>query len=151
MGPASITLTIVPLWACSAEDEPSAEWFAVHGILPEEGALFVKEAGPFIAIRDASPRAEAIWVCTVERWSAATVVESRAYAPDVPLELRAGAFGVCAMHVDEVLAVEVREAAPRARPTREVGIFATAFEPRVEVDAALAAQIEALGFGAEGA
>lgn len=148
-GPVRVALTIVPLWACSAEDEGSSEWYAVFGLLDDAGALTVQETGPFIAMDDASPRAEAIWACTVQRWNAATVVESRAYAPDVPLLLRAGAFGVCAMQIEEVLEVEVRAAPARPRPTREVPMFSTAFEPRVEVDAELAAKIAALGFGAE--
>lgn len=148
-GPVTITLTIVPIWACSAEDDVGAEWFAMHAVLPQNGALYVREAGPFLGVTDATPRADAVWECTVKRWSAAVVVESRAYAPDVPLELRAGSFGVCAMDVDEVLAVDVRPGAARPRPTREVPLFTTSFEPRVAVEAPLAAAIEALGFGSE--
>jgi hypothetical protein len=109
----------------------------------------VQEVGPFIAVNDASPRADALWECTVRRWTAATVVESHSYAPEIPLLLRAGAFGVLALQVDEVLSVDVRETAPLPRPTREVPMFASWFEPRVKVSPELESQIRAMCFTAE--
>ena len=142
-------VTLVPLWACSTEDETSTEWVAVHGVLQEGKPLRVLETGPFIGVDDASPRADALWDCTVRRWSAATVVEGRAYAPSVPLRLRAGAFGVLELDVDEVHSVAVRDAEPLPRPTRELPMFATWFAPRVAVAPELEEQIEALSFTAD--
>lgn len=148
-GPWSREVTLVPLWACSTEDATSNEWVAVHGAAHAGEALGVREVGPFIGGEDASPRADAIWVCTARVWTAATVVESRSYAPDIELRLRLGRFGVLELDVVEVLAVERRASEARPRPTREVPMFASWFEPRVEVPAALAAEIAALCFTAE--
>ena len=115
-------LTLVPLWACS---------------------------GPFIAVEDATPRAEALWECAVRRWTASAVVESRAYAPGIPLELRAGAFAVLDLQIDEVLSVDVHETERIPRPTREVPMFASWFEPRVGVSPDIESQIRAMCFTAE--
>jgi len=150
-GPETTRLTLVPLWACSTEDAVSTEWVAVHGVAENSSApLCVRETGPFIGVDDASPRADALWECTVRRWTAATVVESRSYAPSITLPLRAGAFGVLELQVDEVLSVDVRESEPVARPTREVPMFASWFEPRVRVAAELEARIRAMCFTASG-
>jgi hypothetical protein len=128
----------------------STEWVAVHGVAQEGQPLHVREAGPFIAVDDASPRADALWECSVRRWTAATVVESQYYAPEVPLRLRAGQFGVLDMTIDEVLTVEARQSALVPRPTREVPMFASWFEPRVSVPAELESQIRAMCFTAVG-
>jgi hypothetical protein len=125
----------------------STEWVAVHGVA-HEGVLQVQEAGPFIGVPDASPRADALWECAVRRWTAATVVESRSYAPGIPLMLRAGAFGVLGLALDEVLSVEERETEPVPRPAREVPMFASWFEPRVKVSPELESQIRAVCFTA---
>lgn len=146
-GPLTTKLTLVPLWACSTEDAESTEWVAVHGVAREGEPLHVQEFGPHF--EDASPRADALWECTVRQWTAALVVESRSYAPDIPLRLRAGAFGVVELDVREVLAVDAREAAPVPRPTREVPMFASWFEPRVKVSPDLEAQIRAMCFTAK--
>src|SRR5262245_16321969 len=73
-GPVMTKLTLVPLWACSTEDALSADWVAVHGVAQAGKPLHVQEAGPFIAVEDASPRADALWECSVRRWTAAAVV-----------------------------------------------------------------------------
>jgi hypothetical protein len=104
----------------------------------------VQEAGPFIARPDAAPRADALWECVVRRWTAASVVESRSYAPEIPLRLRAGAFGVLELHIDEVVSVTARETEPMPRPTRKVPMFATWFEPRVRLPLELESQIRAM-------
>ncbi|RKG80788.1 hypothetical protein D7W79_07030 [Corallococcus exercitus] len=111
--------------------------------------MSVQEVGPFIDDEDASPRVDSLWECTVRRWTAATVVESRNYAPDIALQLRAGAFGVLTSRFDEVVSVAVREAEPLPRPTREVPMFANWLEPRVRVPPELASRIQALCFTAE--
>lgn len=147
-GPVMSKLTLVPLWACSTEDAVSTEWVAVHGVAKEGEPLQVQETGPFIAVDDASPRAEALWECTVRRWTAATIVESRSYAPSIPLQLRAGAFAVLEVQVQEIVSVRVWKTAPLARPTREVPIFASWFEPRVTVPPELELQIRAMSFTA---
>ncbi|WP_375757280.1 hypothetical protein [Corallococcus exercitus] len=98
---------------------------------------------------DASPRVDSPWECTVRRWTAATVVESRNCAPDIPLRLRAGAFGVLQARFEEVLSVDVRDAEPLPQPTREVPMFANGFQPRVRVPPELESRIQALGFTAE--
>ena len=149
VGPVLTKLTLVPLWACSTEDAVSTEWVAVHGIAEEGKPMWVQESGPFIAVDDASPRADALWECALRRWTAATVVESRSYAPDIPLRLRAGAFGVLELRVDEVVSVEARESEPVPRPTREVPMFASWFEPRVALSPELESQISAMCFTAE--
>src|SRR5262249_39936211 len=46
-GPETIELTLVPLWACSTEDDVSNEWVAVHGIAGPGQPLGVLEPGPF--------------------------------------------------------------------------------------------------------
>jgi hypothetical protein len=112
--------------------------------------MWLQEAGPFIGVGDAAPRADALWECTMRRWAAATVVESRSYAPDIPLRLRAGPFGVLELKVDEVVSVEVRSSEPAPRPTREVPMFASWFEPRVALSPELESQVRALCFTAEG-
>jgi hypothetical protein len=142
--PVVTSLSIVPIWACSTEDDVSSSWVAVQGVLQGEEPLSVQECGPFIAMHDASPRAEALWECSVRRWYAATVVESRAYAPTVPLRLRAGTFAVLDLHVFEVIAVNVRESTPLPRPTHQVPMFATWLEPRVTVPPDIESQIRAL-------
>lgn len=148
-GPESLTLTIVPLWACSTEDAPSSEWIAVHGIREPGQELRVQEAGPFIAMDDADPRANAIWTCSVRRWQATIVGSSRSYSPEIALPLRAGEYAAVDLDVDEVLAVEEEAGPCRERPTREVPMFASRFEPRVAVPDELAAEIAALDFTAE--
>ncbi|WP_223643547.1 hypothetical protein [Corallococcus sp. EGB] len=148
-GPVLVKLTLVPLWACSTEDGASTEWVAVHGVAEEGQPLSVLEVGPFIGEEDASPRVDALWECTVRRWTAATVVMSRSYSPDIPLVLRAGDFGVCESFMEEVVSVAVREAEPLPRPTREVPMFSNRFEPRVRVPPELESQIRAMCFTAE--
>src|SRR5262245_5530143 len=69
-GPETVRITLVPLWACSAAEEPSNEWVAVHGIVHPGQPLGVMEMGPFIAGDDASPSADSLWECTVRRWTA---------------------------------------------------------------------------------
>lgn len=150
-GPVPRKLTLVPLWACSTEEEVSAEWVAVHGIAEPGEPLQVQETGPFIALGDASPCADAVWECTVRRWTAATVVESRSYSPEIPMKLRAGAFALCEVQLDEVVAVDAHASAALPRPTREVPIFASWFAPRVTVSPELESQIRALCFAAEDA
>jgi hypothetical protein len=141
-GPETTTLTLVPLWACSTFETEANQWVAVNGVAQEGQPLYVHEPGPFVA--DESPLADALWKCTVRRWQAASVVDSHSYAPGVPLQLRAGAFGVLDIHVDEVLSVEVNPTEPLPRPTREVPMFASWFEPRVRVPAELESQIAAM-------
>jgi hypothetical protein len=143
-GPVLVELTIVPLWACSTDDGASTEWVAVHGVLEGGEALAILEPGPFIATADASPRADTLLECTVRRWSAATVVHTRSYAPEVPLALRAGAYGVLAMQIDDVRSVVERRSPAIERPTREVPMFASWYEPRVQVSPVLLEQIRAL-------
>jgi len=139
-GPVMTKLLLVPLWACSTEEETSAEWVAVHGVV-EDSKLRVQEVGPFIGVNDASPRADALWECAARYWTAATVVESRSYAPDIPLQLRAGSFAALEVRILEVVSVDVHDAAPLPRPTRDVPMFASWFEPRVKVSPELELQI----------
>jgi hypothetical protein len=146
-GPTTARLVLVPLWACSTEDDVSTEWVAVHGIAGD-GNLYVQETGPFIAIEDASPRADALWECSVRCWTAATVVDSHSYAPSVPMRLRAGSFAVLEMRILEVMSVEVQDAPSLPRPVREVPMFASWFEPRVSVSPELERQIRELCFTA---
>ncbi|HYQ04043.1 MAG TPA: hypothetical protein VER96_35460 [Polyangiaceae bacterium] len=138
-------LMLVPLWACSTEDDVSSEWVAVHGV-EQDGNLYVQEMGPFIGTGDASPKADSLWECSVRCWTAATVVESRSYAPDIQLKLRAGAFAVVEMKILEVVSVDMCEAAPLPRPMREVPMFASMLEPRVEVSPELAVRIREMCF-----
>jgi hypothetical protein len=147
-GPAQTEVTIVPLWACSTEDDESNEWVAVHGVLENGRPIAVQEPGPHIATGDATPRADALLVCTVRRWIAATVVHSRSYAPGVPLALRAGEYGVLTLTLDEVLSVIERPSPAIERPTRQLPMFASWFEPRVQVSPELHEQIRALCFTA---
>jgi hypothetical protein len=147
-GPHTKKLTIVPMWACTTEDYESADWVAVHGLVEEGERLQLREVGPFVAGEDASPRADALWDCTVRRWEAATVGESRAFGPGIPLLLRAGAFAVLPVQIHEVVSVEVRDAEGLPRPTREVPMFASWFEPRVRVSSDVEAAIRALCFTA---
>jgi len=140
-------LSLVPLWACSTEDEVSSEWVAVHGVLGDS-KLYVQETGPFIGVEDASPRADAVWECSVRVWTAATVVESHSYAPGIPMQLRAGRFAVLAMRISEVVSVEVLDAPPLPRPVRQVPMFASLFEPRVTVSPELELQIREMCFTA---
>lgn len=148
-GPVTTALTLVPLWGCSTEDAVSNPWVAVHGVVEPGKPLQVREVGPFTEVADASARADALWACTVRRWTAAIVVESRAYAPEIPMRLRAGAFSVLEVEVDEVLSVDVQETEPLPRPTRELPMFAVGFEPRVRVSRALESQIRDMGFVVE--
>jgi len=116
---------------------------ALQGCKRGEWARFVREVAPM------KPLADALWACTVRRWTAAIVVESRAYAPEIPMRLRAGAFSVLEVEVDEVLSVDVQETEPLPRPTRELPMFAVGFEPRVRVSRALESQIRDMGFVVE--
>ncbi|HEX8700482.1 MAG TPA: hypothetical protein VF815_16655 [Myxococcaceae bacterium] len=148
VGPVLKSLTLVPLWACSTEDGMSTEWVAVHGVAQDGQPLQVQESGPFIDVEDASPRVDALWECTVRRWTAATLVESRFYSPEIPLLLRAGEFGVLELRIDEVLSVDARETGLLPRPVREVPMFASWFEPRVKVSPELESQIRDMCFTA---
>jgi hypothetical protein len=66
------------------------------------------------------------------------------------MKLRAGAFAVQTLEVIEVLSVDVHEAAPIPRPTREVPMFTRQLEPRVRVSTDLESKIRAMCFTAEG-
>jgi hypothetical protein len=143
-GPVTTKLTLVPLWACSTAEVVSTEWVAVHGVAQEGQPLQLQEVAPFITVDDASPRADAPWECAVRRWTAATVVDSDSYALAVPMLLRAGAFGVLELQVYEVLSVDLRETEPVPRPTREVPIFSSWFEPRARVSPELESRIRAM-------
>lgn len=101
-------------------------------------------------MRDAEPRAESLLVCSVRRWTACTVVESRYYAPGIPMVLRTGAFAVLEQTFDEVVSARVEATEALARPTDELPMFASWYAPRVRVPAALEAQIRALCFTADG-
>lgn len=57
-------------------------------------------------------------MCTVRRWTACTVVESRYYAPGIPMVLRPGAFAVLEQTFDEVVSARSNRARRwRDRPT----------------------------------
>lgn len=144
--PSTIEVVIVPLWVCSTEDDTSTEWVTAHGLWTSEQTLSVKEVGPHFD--DAAVCSDAMVECTVRAWRASTVVESRSYSPEIPLEVRAGAYGVLAISVDEVISVKVIEADPIPRPAREVPMFASWFEPRVQVAPALGKAIRELSFTA---
>jgi hypothetical protein len=143
--PTTEKLVLVPLRACSTEDDVSTEWVAVHGVAGD-GKLNVQETGPFIGVEDVSPSADALWECSVRSWTAATVVESRSYAPSIPMLLRAGSFAVLEMRILEVLSVEVHDAPALPRPVREVPMFSSLFEPRVGVSPELELQIREMCF-----
>lgn len=147
-GPVTTRVSLVPLWACSTDDAPSDVWCAAHGIAAEGEALGVHEVGPFIDEEDVSPRADARWEITVRRWSASTVVTKRAFAPDIPMRLRAGDFAVYDIWVDEVVDVEVHASEALPRPTVEVPMFASWLAPRVTVSPEVEARIRALCFTA---
>lgn len=150
-GPRTVRLALVPLWACSAAEEESNGWVAVHGVAQSGHPMYVQEAGPFIASGDAERRAEAVWECQARRWACKVVAESQFYGPGVELPFRAGAYCVVDRTCFDVLAVEPREADPIQRPTAKVPIFSTLVEPRVRVGAELAAQIRALSITRGGA
>jgi hypothetical protein len=143
MGPVTSMLTIVPLWACSAFETGWAEWVAVHGVTEDAGEIVIQEMGPFVGVDDASPRANALWDCTVRQWSAATVVETQYYSRSIPLRLRAGAYGVLDGKFFEVVSVTVRDSEPLPRPTHAAPMFTTLFEPRVRVTPELLEKIRA--------
>ena len=138
----SATTLLVPVWACSTFEESGAQWVAAHVEARTEAALVVLEPGPYLV--DADPRVDQVLECSVRRWSAATVVESAAYAPSVPLLLRSGGYAVCGQTIVEVLAVEAQAGKAVPRPTRAVPPFATWFMPRAEVSADVEARIAAL-------
>jgi len=108
----------------------------------------VQELGPFIGRDDAFPRADALWECGVRAWQAATVVPSSHYAPTIPLRFRAGPYAVSDIRVFEVLAVDVHEATPIARPSQQIPPFSTWLEPRVTVPPDIDSQIRALCYTA---
>lgn len=108
------TLTVVPLWGCSTEDAESADWVAVHGVAETGKPMWVREVAPFSKPTRDAVRADEVW----------------------PLRLRAGAFAVLDLRLDEVLSVE----GP---------MFASWFEPRVLLAGELEAQVRALCFTAE--
>lgn len=145
-GPNSVSVTIVPLWGCATMDETSTEWFAVHGVATDGERLEIRELSPFLD--DAAPSADAVWVCEVQRWTAALIVKTEDYGASAPLRLRAGAFGVLDQVIDEVVAVHAVDSEPIPRPTREVPMFASWFAPRVTVSSELDAKIRALSFTA---
>ncbi len=86
-GPDVTQVTLVPLWACGTAETVSTEWVAVHGVARDGKPLEVLEMGPFIAMDDASPSADAVWECTVRRWTVGAVVDCSAYAPSIPLDV----------------------------------------------------------------
>lgn len=145
--PTTAKLVLVPLWACSTDDDVSSEWVAVHGVAGDS-KLYVQETGPFIGVEDASPSADATWECSVRCWTAATVVESHSYAPGIPMLLRAGSFAVLEMRILEVVSVEVHDAPALPRPVRDVPMFASWYEPRVGVSPELELQIREMCFTA---
>jgi hypothetical protein len=147
MGPVTATLDLVPLWGCVSWETPSNDWLAVHGVRWEGEVMGVQESSPFL--EDASPRADALWVCKVRRWKAGIVVGSDAYAPSIPMRLRAGAFAVLEAQMVEVLAVSVHASAPVARPVAEVPLFSRRFLPRVAVALEFERAIDSLCFTAQ--
>lgn len=147
VGPETLTLSIVPLWACSTEDAESDEWVAIHGVIEAPQPLSIREVGPFY--EGTSPRTDQLLDCTVRRWTASLVVLSKHYAPDIELELRAGTFAVSSIAMYEVVSVKARAAEPVPRPTRMLPMFAAWYEPRVTVEPALVAEIQAMSFTAD--
>jgi hypothetical protein len=145
-GPDVTQVTLVPLWACGTAETVSTEWVAVHGIARDHKPLEVLEMGPFIALDDASPSADAVWECTVKCWKVGLVVDGSVYAPGIPLLLRDGGFGVLELEIYEVIDVLAHEGAALSRPRREVPIFASWFAPRVTVSPELESQISAMCF-----
>jgi hypothetical protein len=143
-GPETVRLTLVPMWACSTAEEPSNQWVAVHGVVREGQRLFVREPGPFISVDDASPSLVSLADCTVRRWTGSVVEHSYFYAPNLPRRQRMGAFCLVVLDMDHVLDIAVRNTEPHPRPTREVPMFASWFEPRVKVPSEIEAQIRAL-------
>jgi hypothetical protein len=146
--PTTTTATLVPLWACWTYETASADWVAVHALAIAGEPLEVIESGPHLT--DSSLLVNGQWECAVRRWTVATVGESWAYAPSIPMRLRAGAFVVIEQRVYEILSVDVRETEPLSRPTREVPIFASWYEPRLKVSPDLESQIRATSFTAPG-
>jgi hypothetical protein len=143
-GPETITLALVPMWACSTAEEPSNQWVAVHGVARSGQPLLVRETGPFIAVDDASPRLDSLVECTVRHWTGSVVEDSSFYAPNLPRRRRVGAFCLVELDLDQVFDVAERTTAPLPRPTREVPMFASWFEPRVKVPSEIEEQIRAL-------
>jgi hypothetical protein len=143
-GPDVTQATLVPLWACGTAETVSTEWVAVHGVVRDRKPMEVLEMGPFIALDDASPSADAVWECTVKRWKVGIVVDGYVYGPGIPLLLRAGGFGVLELEIYEVIDVLAREGEAQSRPRREVPIFASWFAPRVTVSPELESQISAM-------
>ena len=147
MGPIVGSLELVPLWGCLTYETPADDWVAVHGVMRRnEGTLDVQENSPFF--EDASPRVDALCECEIRRWNAGVVVESDRYASNIPMRLRAGAFAVLELNIDDVVSVAVRASAPVARPVLEVPAFSRRFLPRVVVAPELERAIQAICFTA---
>jgi hypothetical protein len=144
--PVMASMELVPLWGCVTYESPADEWVAVHGVRWEGRTLDLQEASPFF--EHASPRADVLCECKVQRRKAGVVVTSDSYASNIPMRLKAGAFAVLELDISEVLSVAGRDSAPVARPLLEVPIFSRRFLPRVAVTAELERAIDALGYTA---
>ena len=69
--------------------------------------------------------------CRARRCRGGLVTASKYFAPDVPLELRAGDFAVVEQVFYELESAEEISGDPVARPTRDIPAFCTWFEPAV--------------------
>lgn len=129
-GPRDVLLELFPVWVGDTPDElPAAEWWAVHAMRVDAGPLYVVETAPHG--EDAPHLLTQAVHCRGRAWRAGVVVHTARYAPDVPLALRRGAFGVLDVNIYEVLDAQEREGAPLPRPALVVPPFSRWLEPRV--------------------
>ena len=146
--PAVSAVQLLPAWCCQSWESEETEWVAIHCAAWVARPLAIVESGPFL--QDSSPRADMRLECKVRRWSAATVVSCSNYAPNFPLKLRSGAFGVLEIELTEVLQVEIREGELIPRPNHPVPMFSCWCEPRVRLPTETEAEIRALSYTASG-
>lgn len=132
--PQPTVVTVVPVWACSADDVPSREWIKVHAVvLGSSNEPYIAETGPHF-FQD-EPVVSELATFDARVYRVGWVVPTESYAPSIELALRRGRFGVLAGNVvvlDRAQSPSYRERGSGALPAPDLEVpeFGTRYEMR---------------------
>ncbi|MBK9034919.1 MAG: hypothetical protein IPL61_27260 [Myxococcales bacterium] len=130
-GPQAAMFDVIPVWVCQAYEEPEDGWVRGHVARVDDepwsltgvGGLYHKDAP---AVLDARTTGRG------RSWNVGQVVETRAYAPDIPLALRGQRFGVIGGTIFEVEVIDAVRGVEVPAPTLEVPAYCTWVRARIE-------------------